>query len=143
MLRAWPLMYSFWSLRQSLQHRAHTAVGPHGLEQMQSVGSNPGIGVVHQRLEQSIPHPRIALHICAQSIQRFQSHSRIRVITQGIHQCFAHVHVVRLLGQKIDRIHAHARVVIVARRKQQQLLDALIVQRTLRLLRGNRLVLDA
>ena len=62
---------------------------------------------------------------------------------QGIQQRFAHMGFVRSLRQQVHRIHSHARVEVVARREQEQLLDALIVQRSLRFLGGDRVVLDA
>ena len=39
-------------------------------------------------------------------------------------------------------IYAHARIVVIPRCKQQQLLDALVIHRSLGLQRGNRVVLD-
>src|SRR5215467_3908994 len=47
------------------------------------------------------------------------------------------------LREQVDRIYAHARVVIVAGGEQKQLLDTLIVQRALRFLRGNCVVFNA
>ena len=48
-----------------------------------------------------------------------------------------------LLCQQVDRVDAHARVVVVAGCIEQQLLDLLIVQRALILLRRHGVVLDA
>src|SRR5580658_383902 len=85
------------ALCELLQNRTHATIGPHRVEQSQSVGSHAGIGILNQGVEHHIAHTTIALHERAQAIQSLQPHSRIRVIPQRIHQRLANVSVVRFL----------------------------------------------
>src|ERR1700694_5152949 len=133
----------FICLRQPGQHRPHIAVRLHRLHQSQGLHPNTGVRVADQRPQNSIPYSRILSHKAAQPIQRLQTHSRIGIVLQCIHQRFSHPAIVGRLGQQIHRVHPHPRVVVVARGKQQQLLDALVIQRALRFLGQDRVVLDA
>ena len=72
----------------------------------------------------------------------FQTHARIGVILQRVHQNLADIRFIGRLRQQVHRVHSYPGVVVVACREKQKLLDALVVQRALRFLRGNRVVLD-
>src|SRR6266849_1075851 len=130
-------------LRELLQNNPHAAVDAARLEQMQGLGAKAGIGIVHESLEHSIADAHIILHVRPQSPQRLQPHAWIRVIAQSREKYLTNMGIVRVLRQKVHGIHAHTRVVVVTRGEKQKLLDTPIVQRTLRLLGGNRVVLDA
>src|ERR1700722_8418024 len=128
--------------RQRHQNAAHAAVSLHRLQHAQSFGAHARIGIVDQRLQQAVAHPRVVFYVRAKRIQSFETYSRVRIVLQRIHQRVAEVRVAGVLRHQADGIHAHAGVVVIARCIQQQLLNALIVERSLRFLRRRSVVFD-
>src|SRR5215472_4159897 len=93
---------------QRHQHAADTAVGLHRLNQPQRFNAYTRIRVIHQRAQDGVAHVGIGFYIGSQSVQRFQPHTGIGIVLQGIDESVANLRLTTLLRQQIDGIYAHS-----------------------------------
>src|SRR5581483_12479754 len=115
---------------------------PAGLEETDGLRAHAQVGIVQQGFQNRIAHYDVGLDERTNGFERLVPHTGIGVVAQRVNQRLAHFLVAGALAEQINGIHADARVVIAVRGVHEQLLDTGIVERALRTLRRNRVVLD-